>query len=150
MILVSACLVGLNTKYNGKNNYNKRIFNLVKAGKAIPLCPEQLGGLSTPRIPTEIKYINGKRHIINKNGIDVTKEFEKGAEEVLNLIKKMNIKKAILQSRSPSCGFGKIYDGTFNNKLINGNGVLTELLIANGVEVITIDDYIDSLNINKK
>lgn len=140
MILVSACLVGLNTKYNGKNNYNQKIFELVKSGKAIPLCPEQLGGLTTPRIPTEIKYIDGKRYVFNKEGKDVTKEFENGANEVLEFVKKMNIDKAILKSRSPSCGVGKIYDGNFTDKLIDGNGILTDLLIENGVEVISIDD----------
>lgn len=141
MILVSACLVGLNTKYNGKNNYNEKILELVKNGKAIPLCPEQLGGLTTPRIPTEIKYINGKRYVYDKVGADVTKEFERGAEEVLNFVKKMNIKKAILQSRSPSCGVGKIYDGNFNGNIVKGNGILAQILIENGIEVIDIEDY---------
>ena len=141
MILVSACLVGLNTKYNGKNNYNEKIFELVKSGKAIPLCPEQLGGLSTPRIPTEIKYIDGKRCVYNKEGKDVTKEFEKGANEVLDFVKKMHIDKAILQSRSPSCGVGKIYNGEFTDKLIDGNGILADILLENGVEVININDF---------
>ena len=141
MILVSACLVGLNTKYNGKNNYNDKILELVKNGKAIPLCPEQLGGLTTPRIPTEIKYINGKRYVYDKVGANVTKEFERGAEEVLNFVKKMNIKKAILQSRSPSCGVGKIYDGNFNGNIVKGNGILAQILIENGIEVIDIENY---------
>ena len=137
MILVSACLCGINCKYNGKNNYNEKIFNLVKEGKAIPICPEQLGGLSTPRIPSEIK--NSK--VINKEGIDVTNNFFKGANEVLEIAKKLNIKKAILKSRSPSCGKGKIYSGDFDGKLVDGNGVLTELLLKNGIEVITEEEY---------
>ena len=141
MILVSACLVGINCKYNGKNNYNERIVELVKSGKAIPMCPEQLGGLATPRACAEIKYIDDKRYVFNKNGEDITKEFESGAKEVLNFVKKMNIKKAILQSRSPSCGKGKIYDGEFTGRLIDGNGVLVDLLKENGVEIISIDDY---------
>ena len=141
MILVSACLVGLNSKYNGKNNYNELIYDLVRNGKAIPLCPEQLGGLSTPRVPAEIKYINGERCVYDKEGKNITYEFEKGAKEVLDFVKKMNIKKAILQSKSPSCGVGKIYDGTFNGKLIDGNGILTSLLIENGIEVIDIKDF---------
>ena len=140
MILVSACLAGINCKYNGGNNYNEKVFNLVKEGKAIPVCPEQLGGLTTPREPSEIKIVDGKRYVINKEGIDVTEEFEKGAEEVLALVKKLDIKKAILQTRSPSCGKGKIYSGNFNNTLVAGNGILTELLINNDVEVISEED----------
>ena len=141
MILVSACLVGINSKYNGGNNYNELIYELVRSGKAIPMCAEQLGGLTTPRLPAEIKYINGKRFVINKDGVDVTKEYEKGAKEILEFVKKMGITKVILQSKSPSCGVGKIYDGTFKDKLIDGNGVLASLLIENGIEVIDIKDY---------
>ena len=137
MILVSACLCGINCKYNGKNNYNEKIFNLVKEGIAIPICPEQLGGLSTPRIPSEIK--NGK--VINKEGIDVTDNFIKGANEVLNLCKKLNINKVILKSKSPSCGKGKIYSGNFDGELVNGNGILTEILLKNNIEVINSDEY---------
>ncbi len=140
MILVSACLAGINCKYNGGNNYNEKIFNLVKEGKAIPVCPEQLGGLTTPREPSEIKIVDGKRYVINKEGIDVTEEFEKGAEEVLALVKKLDIKKAILQSRSPSCGRDKIYSGNFDRKLVDGNGILADLLLKNGIEVINSDD----------
>lgn len=140
MILISACLIGINCKYNGKNNYNNKAFELVKNGQAIPVCPEQLGGLKTPRAPAEIKIIDGKRYVINNKNDDVTKEFEKGAEEVLALAKKLNIKKAILQSRSPSCGAGKIYNGNFEKKLIEGNGVLAELLMSNRIEVIDIED----------
>ena len=97
MVFVSACLVGINCKYNGGNNYNQKIFDLVKEGKAIPICPEQLGGLETPRVPVEIKVIDGKRRAINKEGKDVTENFERGALEVLELAKKLNIKKVILQ-----------------------------------------------------
>lgn len=145
MILVSACLVGINCKYNGGNNFNEKIYKLVREGKAIPLCAEQLGGLTTPRTPCEIKYIDGKRCVINANGVDVTEEFERGANEILNLVKKMNIKKAILKSKSPSCGKGKVYNGNFENVLVDGNGILAQLLVENGVEVINSDDYINSL-----
>ena len=142
MILVSACLVGLNCKYNGKNNYNEKIFELVKEGKAIPICPEQLGGLTTPRKPSEIKYINGERRVINIDGVDVTEEYERGAKEVLELAKKLNITKVILKDRSPACGKGKIYDGTFNGNLVEGNGILTDLLIKNNIEVISLEEYL--------
>lgn len=140
MILVSACLVGINCKYNGGNNYNEKIFNLVKQGKAIPICPEQLGGLQTPRNPAEVKIINDKRYVMNNKDVDVTEKFEKGAKEVLELAKKLNIKKAILKSRSPSCGIGKIYSGNFDKKLVDRNGILAEMLLENDIEVINSDD----------
>lgn len=136
MILVSACLCGINCKYNGKNNYDEKLFNLVKEGKAIPVCPEQLGGLSTPRIPSEIK----DNKVINKEGIDVTENFIRGALEVLELCKKLNINKVILKSKSPSCGKGKIYSGNFDGKLVKGNGILTDLLLKNNIEVINSDE----------
>ena len=137
MILVSACLVGINCKYSGGNNYNQKIFDLVKEGKAIPICPEQLGGLKTPRKPVELKVINGKRYAIDNEGNDLTENFERGALEVLNLAKNLNINKAILQPRSPSCGVNKIYSGNFDNKLVDGNGILAELLKQNGIDVLT-------------
>ncbi len=140
MILVSACLVGINCKYSGGNNYNQKIFDLVKEGKAIPICPEQLGGLNTPRKPVELKVINGKRHAIDNEGNDLTENFERGALEVLNLAKNLNINKAILQPRSPSCGVNKIYSGNFDNKLVDGNGILAELLKQNGIDVLTPND----------
>jgi len=135
MILVSACLAGINCKYNGGNNFNEEVFQMVKRGEAIPVCAEQLGGLTTPRTPAEIRIIDGKRHVINKDGEDVSKQFERGAREVVELAKKLGIKKAILQARSPSCGVGKIYSGNFDGQLIDGNGILAEMLLENGIEV---------------
>lgn len=140
MILVSGCLVGLNCKYNGGNNFNKKVDKLLREGKAIPVCPEQLGGLTTPRAPSEIKVIDGKRYVFNSEGVDVTENFYKGACEVLELAKKLNIKKAILKSKSPTCGYGKIYNGNFEKTLIDGNGILTQMLLNNGIEVISSDD----------
>jgi len=128
----------LTFKYNGGNNYNNKIFNLVKQGKAIPICPEQLGGLTTPRNPSEIKIINDEVHVITNNGEDVTENFKKGAEEVLKIAKELNIKKAILKKKSPSCGVREIYDGTFTNNLTKGNGITASLLIENGIEVENI------------
>ena len=140
MYLISACLVGINCKYNGENNFNEKALELVRNEKAIPVCPEQLGGLMTPRIPAEIKLVNGKRRVINKNGEDITVQFEKGANEVLQLCKKLNIDKVILKQKSPSCGFGKIYDGNFNGTLIEGNGITSQLLMDNGIEIIDLDE----------
>lgn len=137
MILVSGCLVGINCKYSGGNNYDKRIFNLVKEGKAIPVCPEQLGGLPTPRSASEIN----DEKVINKNNEDVTVQYKRGAEETLNLAKKLGVKQVILQPRSPSCGKGKIYSGKFDGTLINGNGITAELLMKNGIEVLMPDEY---------
>ncbi len=141
MYIVSACLCGINCKYNGRNNLNPAVLKLVKEGKAIPVCPEQLGGLPTPRIPSERK--NGK--VINKEGIDVTKNFQDGSNEVLKLCKELNIKTCILKSKSPSCGYGEIYDGNFNGTLTEGNGVLTDMLIDNGIEVISSDKIDDMI-----
>lgn len=135
-VLVSACLLGVNCKYNGKNNYSKEIIEYLKDKEIIPVCPEQLGGLSTPRVASEIKV----DRVITKDGKDVTDSFVKGATEVLQLAKKLNVKKAILKSKSPSCGYKKIYDGTFSNTLTNGNGVCAELLTNNGIEIINSDN----------
>lgn len=140
MILISACLAGINCKYNGENNGNEKIMELIKNEKTILVCPEQLGGLKTPRIPAEIKIINGEKRVITKDGIDVTLEYTRGANEVLELAKRFNITKAILKSKSPSCGCGQIYDGNFSNNLIIGNGITADLLIKNGIEVITEKD----------
>ena len=140
MIFVSGCLVGINCKYNGGNNFNDKIFNMVKEGKAIPICPEQLGGLPTPRKPSEIRVVDGKRRVVDNQNNDVTESFEKGAKEALELAKKLNIKKAILQPRSPSCGVGKIYSGNFDGKLVDGYGITSELFRKNGIEVINCDE----------
>ena len=137
-ILISACLIGLNCKYNGGNNENNKLVELMKEKDLIPICPEQLGGLKTPRTSAERK----QEKVITKEGVDVTKEYQKGAEEVLKLAKKLNIKKAVLKSRSPSCGIDEIYDGTFSHNLVKGDGVTAELLKKNGIEVISSDKYI--------
>lgn len=137
-ILISACLIGLNCKYNGGNNENSKLVELMKEKDLVPICPEQLGGLKTPRVSAERK----QEKVITKEGVDVTKEYQKGAEEVLKLAKKLNIKKAILKSRSPSCGIDEIYDGTFSHTLIKRDGVTAELLKKNGIEVISSDRYV--------
>lgn len=145
MYLISACLLGVNSKYNGKNNLNEKVLQFIKDNKAILICPEQLGGLPTPRLPAEIiGEKGGKKIIVNSENIDVSKEFYKGAYEVLKIAKLYNINTAILKARSPSCGYRKIYDGSFSNKLINGIGVTAELLDKNGIKIYTEED-IDSL-----
>jgi uncharacterized protein YbbK (DUF523 family) len=136
MKLCSACLLGINCKYNAGNNKNDKALELAKRDILIPVCPEQLGGLSTPRIPSEIK--SGK--VITKDGKDVTENFVKGAEETLKIAKLFGIKEAILQQKSPSCGCGKIYDGSFSGKLIDGEGITTALLKKNKIKVISSEE----------
>lgn len=141
MYLVSACLVGINCRYDAKNSKNDWITELVNQGKAIPVCPEQLAGLPTPRNCCEIcSYDDGDRKVISNDGRDLTQEFILGAEKTLEIAKNNNIKSAILKSKSPSCGCGLIYDGTFTGQLIEGNGLTTELLLQNGIKVITEKD----------
>ena len=143
MILISACLAGINCKYSGGNNLNPELRDLVNSGKAVPVCPEQLGGLITPRTPAEIiKDSEENIKVITKTGTDVTKEYVLGAERALAIAKALNIKTAVLQSRSPSCGCGYIYDGTFTKHLIVGNGITAELFMKNGIKVFSDETYL--------
>ena len=130
-LLVSGCLLGNNTKYNGKNNYTPLVEKLKDKYILIACCPEVDGGLSIPRNPSEI---SGNLVLSNK-GIDVTKEFNLGAKKALNLVEKYNIKKALLKDGSPSCGNTYIYDGTFSGTKVNGYGVTSKLLKENGILV---------------
>ena len=148
MILVSACLLGINCKYNGDNNKNEKVEEYLKDKQFILVCPEQLGGLTTPREPSEIieldgnGVIDGKTSVINNKRLDVTKEFKKGAVKALKIANLYQCKKAILKEGSPSCGSSLIYDGTFTGKKISGVGVTTALLRKNGIEVISENDLI--------
>lgn len=135
-IIVSACLLGVNCKYNGGNNCCEKVIKLQEKYNLITICPEVDGGLSTPRIPSEI--IQDK--VINKEGKDVTKEYNEGAKKALDKAKENNVRKAILKAKSPSCGCGYIYDGTFTNTLIQGDGVTTKLFKENNIEVLTEND----------
>lgn len=135
--LVSACLAGCNCKYNGKDNTVDEIKEMVQKGEAITVCPEQLGGLPTPRNPSEIQVIDGNIRVVNNIGEDVTEQFIKGALKTLEIARKVNPSKIILKSKSPSCGVGLIYDGTFTGTLINGNGITAQLLIDEGFSVIS-------------
>jgi uncharacterized protein YbbK (DUF523 family) len=137
MYLVSACLAGVNCRYDGKGSVNEKVLELVNQGLAIPVCPEQLGGLTTPRISCELV---GDKKVVNKEGTDRTEEFMLGAERTLSIAKALGVNKAIMKSKSPSCGCGQIYDGTFSGTLIPGNGVAVSLLLKNGIEVITEKD----------
>ncbi|MGH4125372.1 MAG: DUF523 domain-containing protein [Clostridium sp.] len=143
MIIVSACLCGINCKYNGGNNLDARVLKLMQEGKAIPVCPEQLGGMQTPRAPSEIVNGNGcdvlmgKARILGSEDDDVTAEFIKGAYETLKIAVEASASIAILKAGSPSCGVSQIYDGTFSRTKRSGNGVTAELLLSEGIKIYT-------------
>lgn len=140
MIIISACLCGCDCKYNGKNNKNESCVELLKRGKAVLVCPEQLGGMTTPRVPSEILKNDGKISVISKEGKDVSKEFKKGAKEALKIAKLVDAKVAILKNGSPSCGSKNIYDGTFSGNKIKGEGITAKLFVENGIEVFSEDE----------
>jgi len=131
-ILVSACLLGANCRYDGGNNNRSHVIELLKDHILIPVCPEQLGGLSTPRPPVEWQ---GDR-AMNNQGADCTMQFHRGAEEALRIAQLYGCKVAILKAKSPSCGNHQIYDGTFSGQLVNGAGGTARLLQKNGITVI--------------
>lgn len=142
-ILVSACLLGRNCKYNGGSNKNEKVIALSKKFNLIPVCPEFSGGLSIPRPPSEITC--GK--VYSKNGDDITEYFIKGAETVLKKAHACNCRFALLKARSPSCGNNEIYDGSFSNKTISGEGITAALLKRNNIMVFNenqINELIDA------
>lgn len=134
--LCSACLLGIDCRYDNRNSVDGKVKELAKREVLIPVCPEQLGGLPTPREPQERK---GGR-VVTQSGKDVTENFIRGAEEVLYIAYIYDIKEAILKQRSPACGCGEIYDGTFSGKVIKGDGVTAETLKKNGIKVISEED----------
>lgn len=130
-ILVSACLLGENCKYSGGNNKNDKVIALGEKFELIPICPECFGGLPIPRVPSEIR----DGCVYSKDGIDLTAQFRYGAEQSLYIAREKNCPAAVLKERSPSCGFGEIYDGTFSGTLVKGNGITAELLSENDIAV---------------
>ncbi|MBO9666684.1 MAG: DUF523 domain-containing protein [Bdellovibrio sp.] len=134
-ILVSACLIGRPCRYDGKHQLREEVTVLHEEGLTIAVCPEEMGGLSTPRTPAE--RIGDK--VIDKNGVDVTAQYQEGANKALEVALKHGVKEALLKSKSPMCGCGRIYDGSFSGKTKDGNGVLAEKLLAAGIEVESID-----------
>lgn len=136
MDIVSACLCGINCKYDGKNNLNTALMERVMRGELLPVCPEVLGGLPIPRVPCEIK--DGR--VFTRDGRDVTEEFRLGAKKTLEIARAAGAKKAILKQRSPSCGCGKIYDGSFSGRIIPGYGITAAMLKKNGIDVFSEED----------
>lgn len=130
-LLISACLLGRCCKYNGGHNLHPLAERLGEKYELVAVCPESFGGLPIPREPSERV---GDR-VLSKSGLDVTGAFRRGAERAVELAKKTGAKKAVLKERSPSCGFGKIYDGSFTGTVIPGNGVAAQALAAEGVAI---------------
>jgi uncharacterized protein YbbK (DUF523 family) len=146
MIIVSSCLAGVACRHDGKSKETEKIRRLVSERKAIPLCPEVMGGRPVPRAVCEIiggtaeDVLAGRAKVMDKDGKDVTEEVVTGAKYVVAAVKRMNVTAAILKTKSPSCGKGKIYDGTFTGKLIDGDGVLAAALLKEGIKVYTEED----------
>ena len=138
-VLVSACILGENCKYNGKNNRNRLAINLLKNYEIIPICPEMLVGMKTPRPCAEI--VNGV--VMDENGNDVHSEYMQAAEIALSKIENDDIELAVLQSRSPTCGVNQIYDGSFSGKLIPGMGLFAQALKQKGYKVVDVESFID-------
>jgi uncharacterized protein YbbK (DUF523 family) len=133
MIAISMCLLGINCTYAGKNNRNEKAIDLFHKGEGVAICPEQLAGFTTPRIPAEI-IGDG---VVNKEGLDVTRQFQKGVDEAVRLVQLAGCTRALLKARSPSCGCGKIYDGSFTHTVVDGDGLFAKKLKVIGIAVET-------------
>ncbi len=141
-ILVSACLLGCNSKYSGENSKNDALIEFVKGNHVIPVCPEQLGGLTTPRPPAEI-IVDGTEKVIDEEGNDLTEPFQKGADETLYLAELLEADIAILKESSPSCGSNTVYDGTFSGVKMAGQGFTARLLASKGIKVYSEENFVD-------
>lgn len=135
-ILVSACLLGRNCKYDGGNNFRQSVVDFLRGHDVVEVCPEVMAGRSIPRKPIEL--LNGK--FIEEDGTDVDVEVQRGVQDALKIAQKEKIDLAILKSRSPTCGARQIYDGTFSHRLINGEGAFAKALRENGFRVIDVED----------
>ena len=135
-ILVSACLLGENCKYNGGNNYNPAVAEFVKDKEVLPICPEMMAGMGCPRIPIEI--VDGV--LMDRDGNNVDAAMRKAVEQAMEMIREEDIQCAVLHSRSPTCGVNQIYDGSFTGKLIEGSGVLAQALKLTGYRVVDAED----------
>lgn len=135
-VLVSACLLGRNCKYNGGNNKSEPVMEFLRGRKVIPVCPEVLAGLGVPRTPIEI--VNGV--VTDRNGIVVDGVIRRAVAEILEQIQDEDIQCAVLKARSPTCGVRQVYDGSFSGKLIDGSGVLAQALKDAGIRVLEDED----------
>jgi uncharacterized protein YbbK (DUF523 family) len=137
-VIVSACLAGQPCRYDGGHCRVEAIADLVRQGRALPVCPEVLGGLPVPRETCEIHIgPDGSARVISRSGRDLSAAFYRGAERALRLAEENRITRAILKTRSPSCGFGMVYDGLFSGRLVPGYGITAALLNARGIRIYT-------------
>ncbi|MCF7924340.1 MAG: DUF523 domain-containing protein [Candidatus Izimaplasma sp.] len=132
---VSACLLGVNCKYNGGNNLDFDVLDFVKGKELVLICPEEMSGLPTPRVPNEIQT---KGTVINKDNVDMTFYFNKGKKLALQKLKENNCTEVILKDGSPSCGHTYIYDGNFTNTMIKGQGLTAQYLQKNNINIIKL------------
>jgi uncharacterized protein YbbK (DUF523 family) len=135
-ILISACLLGSNCKYNGGNNRDEKVMDFIRGHEIVSVCPEVMAGLGTPRTPVEI--VNG--NVQTKDGISVDAALRAEAARIVEQAKAIGIDCAVLKSRSPTCGVNEIYDGTFSGRRIKGSGVLAQVLKDAGIRVIDSED----------
>lgn len=138
-ILVSACLAGIACRFDGSARPLEPLVRMVREGKAIPVCPEVLGGLPTPRAIAEIRP--GKGRVFTSRGEDVTEAFTRGAQEVLRLARAARARLAVFKERSPSCGVHQVYDGTFQGRIVPGRGIATAALVAEGIKVVSDEEF---------
>lgn len=143
MIAVSACLMGIPCRYDGKAKYSPQIIGKLKDKEIIAICPEVLGGLPVPRKPVEImngtgsQVLRGERKVYDKEGKDLTSFFLKGARLTLQLLQIHEVKMACLKENSPSCGVNYVYDGKFRNQKLKGSGITSSMLVSNGIDVFS-------------
>ncbi|WDV08059.1 DUF523 domain-containing protein [Lysinibacillus irui] len=148
MILISACLAGINVRYNGTNSLDEKIQKLVLENKAVTVCPELMGGFTTPREPAEIvggnghDVLDGKARVVERSGRDVTELYLKGANATLQKAREIGATKVVLKEYSPSCGSAMIYNGEFNGTKLVGVGVTTALLQRHGIEVVSEEQFL--------
>jgi uncharacterized protein YbbK (DUF523 family) len=147
LTLVSACLLGIACRFDGRSCPNEKLTTLATRGEVVPICPEVAGGLPTPRLPAEISEAyagldghavwDGRTRVLRSDGVDVTEQFKAGAQAALALARKLGIRRAILKAHSPSCGLGSVHGGQFADTLVSGDGVTAALLKRNEIQVIT-------------
>ena len=146
-ILISGCSAGLPVSHDGRGRLKEKVRALITSGAGVAVCPEQLGGMSTPRETCEISggdghgVLDGTARVVTRSGRDVTEEFLEGARRALELARRHGCRKAVLKARSPSCGKGSIYDGSFSGGLKTGDGVTAALLSREGIEVVTDEEF---------
>lgn len=144
-VLVSACLLGVRCRFDGASKPSQAVQDALARHhcEIVRMCPEVMGGMPIPHPPHEIVEVDGTRHVVDAEGADHTENFERGAERACELAKRSGCSLAILKAKSPSCGVGRIYDGTFSGTLVPGDGIAAARLRAAGVTLLTEKDFVD-------